>query len=99
MQKTWSELYTTFARLAAMVPNAEANVCCEELCDRILNSGIGVTLKVKSFLIVLYIFKDHNAFNMSNNTKTCCVNFRLEQGWNILRPCVRSWLTLWTFPH
>ena len=46
MLKTWSELYTTFARLAAMVPNAEANVCCEELCDRILTSGVEEILRV-----------------------------------------------------
>ena len=33
--KTWGDLYSTFARLAAMVTNAEANVTCEELCSLI----------------------------------------------------------------
>ena len=43
MFKTWTELYTTFSRLAAMVPNAEANVCCEELCDKILAGDVNGT--------------------------------------------------------
>ena len=47
MLKTWTELYTTFARLAAMVPNAEANVCCEELCDKIVTADCRETLKVR----------------------------------------------------
>ncbi|XP_077978726.1 uncharacterized protein LOC144434145 [Glandiceps talaboti] len=35
--KTWSELYHTFARCAALVATAEANLCCEDLCVRILS--------------------------------------------------------------
>ncbi|XP_056007115.1 telomere-associated protein RIF1-like isoform X2 [Ostrea edulis] len=35
LQKTWSEIYQTFARLSALVTNAEANVCCEDLCHQI----------------------------------------------------------------
>ena len=34
---TWTELYKTFARLAAMVANAEENIVCEELCHEIVN--------------------------------------------------------------
>ncbi|CAM4615734.1 unnamed protein product [Lepidochelys olivacea] len=33
--RTWSELYKTFARCAALVATAEENLCCEELCARI----------------------------------------------------------------
>ena len=29
---TWSKLYRVFARCSALVPTAEENVCCEELC-------------------------------------------------------------------
>ncbi|XP_060066107.1 telomere-associated protein RIF1-like [Ylistrum balloti] len=36
MLKTWCDLYKTFARLSALVTNAEANICCEELCQRFL---------------------------------------------------------------
>ncbi|XP_051867918.1 telomere-associated protein RIF1 isoform X2 [Pristis pectinata] len=34
--RTWAELYKTFARCAALVATAEANVCCEELSVKIL---------------------------------------------------------------
>ncbi|XP_059826278.1 telomere-associated protein RIF1 isoform X3 [Hypanus sabinus] len=34
--KTWADLYKTFARCAALVATAEANVCCEELSVKIL---------------------------------------------------------------
>ncbi|CAM5088839.1 unnamed protein product [Natator depressus] len=33
--RTWSELYKTFARCAALVATAEENLCCEELCAKI----------------------------------------------------------------
>ncbi|XP_013418848.1 telomere-associated protein RIF1-like [Lingula anatina] len=34
--KSWEDLYRRFARLSALVTNAEANVCCEELCHKLL---------------------------------------------------------------
>ncbi|XP_068101913.1 telomere-associated protein RIF1 isoform X2 [Hyperolius riggenbachi] len=40
LMRTWSELYKTFARCAALVTTTDENVCCEELCSRIL-SGLG----------------------------------------------------------
>uniref|UniRef100_A0A8C3YL80 Telomere-associated protein RIF1 n=1 Tax=Catagonus wagneri TaxID=51154 RepID=A0A8C3YL80_9CETA len=36
--KTWSELYRAFARCAALVATAEENLCCEELCSKIMSS-------------------------------------------------------------
>ncbi|XP_029415560.1 telomere-associated protein RIF1 isoform X6 [Nannospalax galili] len=36
--KTWSELYRSFARCAALVATAEENLCCEELCSKIMSS-------------------------------------------------------------
>uniref|UniRef100_A0A8C8R9B7 Replication timing regulatory factor 1 n=1 Tax=Pelusios castaneus TaxID=367368 RepID=A0A8C8R9B7_9SAUR len=33
--RTWSELYRTFARCAALVATAEENLCCEELCGKV----------------------------------------------------------------
>ncbi|XP_078537876.1 telomere-associated protein RIF1 isoform X2 [Lissotriton helveticus] len=38
--RTWSELYKAFARCAALVATTEENVCCEELCAKIL-AGLG----------------------------------------------------------
>ena len=46
MLKTWTDLYKTFSRLAAMVTNADANICCEELCDKIAGSLETDTLQV-----------------------------------------------------
>ncbi|XP_053327182.1 telomere-associated protein RIF1 [Spea bombifrons] len=37
LMRTWSELYKSFARCAALVTTTEENVCCEELCSRILS--------------------------------------------------------------
>ncbi|KAG2458893.1 RIF1 protein, partial [Polypterus senegalus] len=34
--KTWSEFYKTFARCSALVATAEENICCEELCAKIM---------------------------------------------------------------
>jgi len=39
VNKTLVELYRSFSRAAALVPTAEANICCEELCTRILSVG------------------------------------------------------------
>ena len=37
ISKTIAELYRSFSRAASLVPTAEANVCCEELCKMILS--------------------------------------------------------------
>ena len=37
VSKTLAELYRSFSRAAALVSTAEANVCCEELCTKILS--------------------------------------------------------------
>ncbi|NWU98484.1 RIF1 protein, partial [Upupa epops] len=34
--RTWSDLYRAFARCAALVATAEENLCCEELCAKII---------------------------------------------------------------
>lgn len=38
LMKTWSELYRTFARLSALVPNAETNIIVEYMSSRILET-------------------------------------------------------------
>ncbi|KAJ7345757.1 hypothetical protein JRQ81_001707 [Phrynocephalus forsythii] len=38
--RTWSDLYRAFARCALLVATAEDNLCCEELCAKII-SGLG----------------------------------------------------------
>ncbi|XP_009947678.1 PREDICTED: telomere-associated protein RIF1, partial [Leptosomus discolor] len=41
--RTWSDLYRAFARCAALVATAEENLCCEELCAKILSGLEGET--------------------------------------------------------
>ncbi|XP_030310559.1 telomere-associated protein RIF1 [Calypte anna] len=40
---TWSDLYRAFARCAALVATAEENLCCEELCAKIISGLEGET--------------------------------------------------------
>ncbi|XP_056390403.1 telomere-associated protein RIF1 isoform X2 [Hyla sarda] len=40
LMRSWSDLYKTFSRCAALVTTTDENLCCEELCSRILG-GIG----------------------------------------------------------
>ncbi|NWJ01599.1 RIF1 protein, partial [Crypturellus undulatus] len=44
---TWSDLYRAFARCASLVATAEENVCCEELCAKII-SGLEGEIPVVS---------------------------------------------------
>ncbi|NXI54035.1 RIF1 protein, partial [Chloroceryle aenea] len=48
--RTWSDLYRAFARCAALVPTAEENLCCEELCAKIIAGLEGETSVVFSML-------------------------------------------------
>ncbi|XP_008997148.3 telomere-associated protein RIF1 isoform X2 [Callithrix jacchus] len=48
--RTWSELYTTFARCAALVATAEENLCCEELSSKMMSS-----LKDEDFSNLLFV--------------------------------------------
>ncbi|NWR12515.1 RIF1 protein, partial [Paradoxornis webbianus] len=41
--RSWSDLYRAFARCAALVATAEENLCCEELCAKILAGLEGET--------------------------------------------------------
>uniref|UniRef100_A0A8C3Y021 Replication timing regulatory factor 1 n=1 Tax=Catharus ustulatus TaxID=91951 RepID=A0A8C3Y021_CATUS len=41
--RSWSDLYRAFARCAALVATAEENLCCEELCAKILSGLEGLT--------------------------------------------------------
>ncbi|NXX97227.1 RIF1 protein, partial [Centropus bengalensis] len=52
--RTWSDLYRAFARCAALVATAEENLCCEELCAKIISGLEGeapVTLSMLEGLI------------------------------------------------
>uniref|UniRef100_A0A4W3GQD1 Telomere-associated protein RIF1-like n=2 Tax=Callorhinchus milii TaxID=7868 RepID=A0A4W3GQD1_CALMI len=51
--KTWAELYRAFARCAALVTTTEANVCCEELCSKILPTLDDAVLSNLSTLIAV----------------------------------------------
>ena len=51
--KLWEKLYVEFARLSAMVGNAEPNVGCEELCEKILNAIGNKTAEVPLYLLAL----------------------------------------------
>ncbi|XP_043848504.1 telomere-associated protein RIF1 [Dromiciops gliroides] len=48
--RTWSELYRTFARCAALVPTAEENLCCDELCLKMMSGLDDNTFANLSFL-------------------------------------------------
>uniref|UniRef100_A0A8C3ENQ0 Replication timing regulatory factor 1 n=1 Tax=Corvus moneduloides TaxID=1196302 RepID=A0A8C3ENQ0_CORMO len=41
--RTWSDLYRAFARCAALVATAEENLCCEEICAKIISGLEGLT--------------------------------------------------------
>ncbi|NXB04396.1 RIF1 protein, partial [Cnemophilus loriae] len=41
--RSWSDLYRAFARCAALVATAEENLCCEELCAKIMAGLEGET--------------------------------------------------------
>ncbi|NWS72249.1 RIF1 protein, partial [Crotophaga sulcirostris] len=41
--RIWSDLYRAFARCAALVATAEENLCCEELCAKIISGLEGET--------------------------------------------------------
>ncbi|KAM6397893.1 telomere-associated protein RIF1 isoform 2-T4 [Pluvialis apricaria] len=48
--RTWSDLYRAFARCAALVATAEENLCCEELCAKILSGLEGETPVMSSMM-------------------------------------------------
>ncbi|NWU32366.1 RIF1 protein, partial [Dyaphorophyia castanea] len=48
--RAWSDLYRAFARCAALVATAEENLCCEELCAKIISGLEGETPVVFSML-------------------------------------------------
>ncbi|KAK7109715.1 telomere-associated protein RIF1-like isoform X2 [Littorina saxatilis] len=54
--KTWSELYHTFARLSALVSNAEANIVLEEFSRKILNAVKAETF-VKDAATLAYLLE------------------------------------------
>ncbi|NWV02187.1 RIF1 protein, partial [Ptilonorhynchus violaceus] len=48
--RSWSDLYRAFARCAALVATAEENLCCEELCAKIIAGLEGETPVMFSML-------------------------------------------------
>ncbi|KAM6269332.1 telomere-associated protein RIF1 [Porphyrio hochstetteri] len=48
--RAWSDLYRVFARCAALVATAEENLCCEELCAKIISGLEGETPVVFSMM-------------------------------------------------
>uniref|UniRef100_A0A670HUX7 Replication timing regulatory factor 1 n=1 Tax=Podarcis muralis TaxID=64176 RepID=A0A670HUX7_PODMU len=50
--RSWSELYRAFARCALLVATAEDNLCCEELCAKII-SGLEDDADIVSTVIVM----------------------------------------------
>uniref|UniRef100_A0A8C6ZZQ1 Replication timing regulatory factor 1 n=1 Tax=Nothoprocta perdicaria TaxID=30464 RepID=A0A8C6ZZQ1_NOTPE len=55
---TWSDLYRAFARCAALVATAEENVCCEELCAKIISGLEGEIPVVKGLTHVMSVVVD-----------------------------------------
>ncbi|KAJ7390049.1 DNA-binding protein rif1 [Desmophyllum pertusum] len=56
VSKTLAELYRSFSRAAALVSTAEANVCCEELCTKILSVDDDWKAKDVAFVDTLVSF-------------------------------------------
>ncbi|XP_072197907.1 telomere-associated protein RIF1 isoform X2 [Excalfactoria chinensis] len=48
--RAWSDLYRAFARCAALVATAEENLCCEELCAKIISGLEGETPVMSTML-------------------------------------------------
>uniref|UniRef100_A0A8B9F3E3 Replication timing regulatory factor 1 n=1 Tax=Amazona collaria TaxID=241587 RepID=A0A8B9F3E3_9PSIT len=48
--RAWSDLYRAFARCAALVATAEENLCCEELCAKII-SGLEACFLLSPLLL------------------------------------------------
>ncbi|XP_060112842.1 telomere-associated protein RIF1 [Heteronotia binoei] len=63
--RSWSELYKTFARCASLVATAEDNLCCEELCTKII-SELDKTQMNQSML---------DGLSHITSTMVDCVNF------------------------
>ncbi|KAL6031303.1 hypothetical protein STEG23_037149, partial [Scotinomys teguina] len=74
--KTWSELYRAFARCAALVATAEENLCCEELCSKILCSLEDEILsdllfldRISQIIIVMVDCIDFSPYNIKYQPK------------------------------
>ncbi|XP_031226071.1 telomere-associated protein RIF1 isoform X2 [Mastomys coucha] len=74
--KTWSELYRTFTRCAALVATAEENLCCEELSSKIMCSLEDEALsdllfldRISHIIIVMVDCIDFSPYNMKYQPK------------------------------
>ena len=70
VSKTIAELYRSFSRAASLVPTAEANVCCEELCTMILSVEGDWSSKVRTFLWLARMRVHTGTFEFSGYQKT-----------------------------
>ncbi|XP_011357701.1 telomere-associated protein RIF1 isoform X1 [Pteropus vampyrus] len=68
--RTWSELYRTFARCAALVATAEENLCCEELSSKIMSSledeGLSNSLFLDRIVRIITVMVDCIDFSPYN---------------------------------
>uniref|UniRef100_A0A3P8T2Y2 Replication timing regulatory factor 1 n=1 Tax=Amphiprion percula TaxID=161767 RepID=A0A3P8T2Y2_AMPPE len=65
----WSKLYKVFARCSALVVTAEENICCEELCGRMVPSTLN---SISSFLQVMVECVDFSPFTPQFQQKLKC---------------------------
>ena len=70
VSKTIAELYRSFSRAASLVPTAEANVCCEELCTMILSVEGDWSSKVRTFLWLARMRVHTGTFEFNGYQKT-----------------------------
>uniref|UniRef100_A0A8C9VF83 Replication timing regulatory factor 1 n=1 Tax=Scleropages formosus TaxID=113540 RepID=A0A8C9VF83_SCLFO len=71
---TWSRLYKAFARCSALVATAEENICCEELCAKMLTvmdrKALSVSdLTVKVILLVIIECIDFSPYTVKSQQK------------------------------
>ncbi|XP_018601719.1 telomere-associated protein RIF1 isoform X2 [Scleropages formosus] len=73
---TWSRLYKAFARCSALVATAEENICCEELCAKMLTvmdrkalSNVSTLDAVASILLVIIECIDFSPYTVKSQQK------------------------------
>uniref|UniRef100_A0A8C9TB40 Replication timing regulatory factor 1 n=1 Tax=Scleropages formosus TaxID=113540 RepID=A0A8C9TB40_SCLFO len=70
---TWSRLYKAFARCSALVATAEENICCEELCAKMLTvmdrKNVSTLDAVASILLVIIECIDFSPYTVKSQQK------------------------------
>ena len=63
LTKSWSDIYKTFARLAALVTNVDSNECGDEICQRCLKilKSADIQVHIHKPLIYCHYINKYNS--------------------------------------